>query len=52
VKWGDEQAFWSLNVEDQSKLPLPREIEAMTAQDLLFILAASDAWNTAKARLH
>ncbi|MCH7728772.1 MAG: hypothetical protein IH991_20150 [Planctomycetes bacterium] len=43
VKWGDKQAFWSLNVEDQAKLPVPREIESMTAQDLLFILAASDA---------
>jgi hypothetical protein len=43
VRWGDQQAFWSVNVEDQSKLPVPREIEAMTAQDLLYILAASDA---------
>jgi len=43
VKWEDKQAFWSLNVEDQAKLPVPHEIESMTAQDLLFILAASDA---------
>ena len=43
VKWEDKQAFWSLNVEDQSTLPVPHEIESMTAQDLLFILAASDA---------
>ena len=43
VKWGDKQAFWCLNVEDQAKLPVPREIESMTAHDLLFILAASDA---------
>jgi len=43
VKWEDKQAFWSLNVEDQAKLPVPREIESMTALDLLFILAASDS---------
>lgn len=43
VTWGDERAFWPVNVEDQSKLPAPREIESMTAQDMLYILAASDA---------
>jgi hypothetical protein len=43
VKWGDEQAFWAVNVEDQAKLPVPHEIETMTVQDLLYILAASDA---------
>jgi len=43
VTWDDEQAFWSVNVEDQAMLPAPREIESMTAQDLLYILAASDA---------
>ena len=42
VNWDDKQAFWSLNVEDPSKLPVPHDIKAMTAQDLLFILAASD----------
>jgi hypothetical protein len=43
VRWEKEQAFWPVNVEDQSALPLPREIDSMTAQDMLFILAASDA---------
>lgn len=43
VIWEEDQAFWSLNVVDQSLLPAPREIESMTAQDLLYILAASDS---------
>ncbi len=43
VIWAGGQAFWPVNVEDQSKLPAPREIESMSAQDMLHILAASDA---------
>jgi len=43
ITWEGGQAFWPVNVEDQSKLPAPREIESMTAQDMLYILAASDA---------
>jgi hypothetical protein len=42
VRWGDDQVFWAVNVEDQAALPVPREIEAMTVQDLLYILAATD----------
>ena len=41
VCWDDQQAFWTVNVEDQKKLPIPCEIESMSAQDMLYILAAS-----------
>ena len=43
VQWDNGQAFWSINVEDESRLPMPSELESMTAEDLLFILAASDS---------
>ncbi len=42
VVWEDNQAFWPVNVEDPAELPAPRELEGMTAEDLLYLLAASD----------
>ena len=49
VCWGDQQAFWSLNVQDQAALPLPDELESMTASDMMYILAASDSSNAFRA---
>ena len=43
VSWGDQQAFWAVNVEDQRSLPVPDEIASMSTQELMAILAASDA---------
>lgn len=43
VNWGKESAFWTVNAIDQSQLPAPQEIESMSFQDLLNILAASDS---------
>ena len=42
VKWSAEEAFWPINVEDIRALPPPAEIEGMTADDMLMILAAAD----------
>ena len=42
VVWQDNRAFWPVNVEDPAELPAPRELEGMTAEDLLYLLAASD----------
>ena len=42
VKWSGEEAFWPINVEDIRALPPPAEIEGMTADDMLMILAAAD----------
>lgn len=42
VRWTEGEAFLPLNVEDSRALPPPVELERMTADDLLAILAASD----------
>ena len=42
VKWGDQEAFLTLNVEDASRLPPPPLLENMSADDMLWILAAVD----------
>lgn len=42
VRWGDQGAFLPLNVEDSRVLPPPAQLEQMSADDMLLILAASD----------
>ncbi|MBM4078068.1 MAG: hypothetical protein FJ225_09155 [Lentisphaerae bacterium] len=42
VAWGEHEAFLPLNVEDGRRLPPPSQLETMTAEDMLLILAASD----------
>jgi hypothetical protein len=42
VQWGDNEAFLPLNVEDSRRLPPPAQLEKMSADDMLLILAASD----------
>lgn len=42
VKWEEHEAFLPLNVEDGRRLPPPSQLEKMTAEDMLLILAASD----------
>lgn len=42
VRWTDGEAFLPLNVEDSRALPPPVELERMSADDLLAILAAPD----------
>lgn len=42
VQWGDYEAFLPLNVEDSRKLPPPAELDGMSADDMLGILAAAD----------
>lgn len=42
VLWEDNEAFWPLNVDDQRALPPPSQLDGMTADDMLDILAASD----------
>lgn len=42
LRWEDKQTFLPLNVEDTSALPPPAKIEGMSADDMLWILAASD----------
>lgn len=42
VRWTEGEASLPLNVEDSRALPPPAELERMTADDLLAILAASD----------
>ena len=42
VQWGDQEAFLTLNVEDASRLPPPPLLENMSADDMLWILAAVD----------
>lgn len=49
VCWDDQQTFWSLNVQDQAALPLPDELESMTANDMMYILAASDSSSAFRA---
>ena len=43
VTWGTEQAFWSVNAFDRSTLPTPDSLSSMTEEELLSILAATDA---------
>jgi hypothetical protein len=42
VSWPDGEALWPLNVEDARKLPPPAALEKMSADEMLWILAASD----------
>ena len=42
VVWGGEEAFLPLNVEDGQQLPPPARLEKMSADDMLWILAAAD----------
>ncbi len=42
VQWADQEAFLTLNVEDASRLPPPPLLENMSADDMLWILAAVD----------
>ena len=42
VQWSDQEAFLTLNVEDASRLPPPPLLENMSADDMLWILAAVD----------
>jgi hypothetical protein len=42
VCWSDCIAFLPLNVEDSGKLPPPSQLEHMSADDMLLILAAAD----------
>jgi hypothetical protein len=42
VQWDDYEAFLPLNVEDSRSLPPPAQLERMSADDMLWILAAAD----------
>lgn len=42
VQWNGFHAFLPVNVDDQQKLPAPSQLQHMTADDMLGILAASD----------
>ena len=42
VTWNGHEAFLPLNVDDQKELPPPVQLEQMSADDMLGILAASD----------
>ncbi|MFO0915211.1 MAG: hypothetical protein U0795_19775 [Pirellulales bacterium] len=42
VRWSDFEAFLPLNVQDSQKLPPPAQIDSMSADDMLLILAATD----------
>ena len=42
VFWGGQEAFLPLNVEDAHLLPPPVRLEQMSADDMLWILAATD----------
>jgi hypothetical protein len=42
VYWGVNEAFLPLNVEDSRSLPPPSQLEQMSADDMLLILAATD----------
>lgn len=52
VRWADHEAFLPLNVEDSRQLPPPAELQAMPADAMLLVLAATDpsaafrAWAT------
>ena len=42
VSWDGQEAFLPLNVEDAHQLPPPARLERMSADDMLWILAAAD----------
>ena len=42
VRWGDREAFLPINVEDSRALPPPADLKGMTADDMLWVLAAAD----------
>ena len=42
VSWGRKEAFLPLNVQDGQQLPPPERLEQMSADDMLWILAAAD----------
>jgi hypothetical protein len=42
VRWGEHSAFMPLNVEDGRALPRPAQLDGMSADDMLLILAATD----------
>lgn len=42
VQWEEKEAFLTLNVDDSRQLPPPAQLEKMSADDMLLILAASD----------
>jgi len=42
VRWAESEAFLPLNVEDGRNLPAPSQLEHMSADDMLWILAATD----------
>lgn len=42
VRWGDQEAFLPINVEDSRALPPPADLKGMTADDMLWVLAAAD----------
>jgi hypothetical protein len=42
VQWDDKETFLPLNVQDRRELPPPPQLDKMTADDMLGILAASD----------
>jgi hypothetical protein len=42
LRWDDHEAFLPLNVEDSRALPPPAQLEQMSADDMLWILAAAD----------
>lgn len=42
VQWPGHEAFLPLNVEDSSQLPAPPQLDEMSADDMLTIIAASD----------
>lgn len=42
VQWDDHEAFLPINVEDSRALPPPAQLEHMSADDMLLILAAAD----------
>jgi len=42
VRWADQEAFLPINVEDSRELPPPAQLEHMSADDMLWILAAAD----------
>jgi hypothetical protein len=42
VRWDQSEAFLPLNVEDSRELPPPAQLDRMSADDMLLILAAAD----------
>jgi len=42
VQWEGKEVFMPMNVEDSHQLPPPPKLEQMTAEDILWILAATD----------